>query len=74
MKKQINPKTTKKIIAAVQGFYSLSEAAALAHVSTSTMHRLVTSGKVRAVQLTGPRGKLMIPQGNLSAFLTAAGN
>jgi len=69
MKKTTNSNSDKKAPVVVRGFYSIAECAALSGVSAATMHRLVTSGKVRGIQPAGRGGKIVVPQGNLLTFL-----
>jgi excisionase family DNA binding protein len=55
----------------VAGFYNLKEAAKIAKCSDQTIKRMIKAGKLKAFQPTGPRGTVVIPQGNLVEFLTS---
>ncbi len=55
----------------VQGFFTLKEAAEIAKCSTVHLKTQIRSGNLKAFQPTGKGGTVIIPQGNLVAFLTS---
>jgi excisionase family DNA binding protein len=64
-------KTKQGAVKVVQGFYSVKEAAGIAKCSEQTIKRVLKAGDLKALQPTGPRGTILIPQGNLVAWLTS---
>jgi predicted site-specific integrase-resolvase len=65
-----NKNTKQREPRSIPAFYTFKQACAIAHVSSSTMHRMIKAGKIKALQPTGPKGNLIFVQGNLLEFLT----
>ena len=64
-------KTKSSSAKVVQGFYTAKEASEIAKCSVQTIMRFIRSGELMALQPTGPRGTILIPQGNLANWLTS---
>lgn len=57
----------------VPAFYTIAEAAAVARCSAVSITRRINDGTLKAWQPAGKYGSVLIPQGNLDAFIKARG-
>jgi hypothetical protein len=55
----------------IPAFYRLSQAAGIVGCSELTLKRAIKNGELKVLQPTGVGGDIIVPMGNLDAFIRA---